>query len=68
MQRCSQRISLVFLRLCHYAMLAADASNLGRACAHGLPRNLLASLGVPIEARFQAVKAMKEVVSKRVGR
>ncbi|APD47113.1 allophycocyanin subunit beta [Synechococcus sp. CS-602] len=55
-----------FLRYATYAMLAADASILDERVLNGL-RETYTSLGVPIEATLQAVKAMKEVVTQRVG-
>ena len=55
-----------FLRYATYAMLAADASILDERVLNGLKETYL-SLGVPIEPTIQAVQAMKEVVTQRVG-
>lgn len=55
-----------FLRYATYAMLAADPSILSERVLNGL-RETYASLGVPIEPTIQAVQAMKEVVTERVG-
>jgi len=55
-----------FLRYATYAMLAADTSILDERVLHGL-KDTYASLGVPIEPTIQAVQAMKEVVTERVG-
>lgn len=55
-----------FLRYGTYAMLAADASILDERVLNGLKETYL-SLGVPIEPTIQAVQAMKEVVTQRVG-
>jgi allophycocyanin beta subunit len=55
-----------FLRYATYAMVAADTSILDERVLHGL-NDTYASLGVPIEPTIQAVQAMKEVVTERVG-
>lgn len=55
-----------FLRYATYAMLAADASILDERVLNGLRETYL-SLGVPIEPTIQAIKAMQEVVTQRVG-
>jgi allophycocyanin beta subunit len=55
-----------FLRYATYAMLAADASILDERVLNGL-KETYSSLGVPIEATIQAIQAMKEVVTHRVG-
>lgn len=55
-----------FLRYATYAMLAADASILDERILNGL-KDTYSSLGVPIEPTIQAVQAMKEVVTERVG-
>ncbi len=55
-----------FLRYATYAMLADDASILDERILNGL-KDTYSSLGVPIEPTVQAVEAMKEVVSQRVG-
>ncbi|MGD1897488.1 MAG: allophycocyanin subunit beta [Phormidesmis sp.] len=55
-----------FLRYATYAMLAADASILDERILNGL-KDTYSSLGVPIEPTIQAVQAMKEVVTQRVG-
>lgn len=55
-----------FLRYATYAMLAADASILDERVLNGL-KETYASLGVPIEPTIQALQAMKEVVTQRVG-
>ncbi|WP_008312401.1 allophycocyanin subunit beta [Leptolyngbya sp. PCC 6406] len=55
-----------FLRYATYAMLAADASILDERVLNGL-KETYSSLGVPVEATIQAVQAMKEVVTHRVG-
>ncbi len=55
-----------FLRYATYAMLADDASILDERILNGL-KETYASLGVPIEPTIQAVQAMKEVVTQRVG-
>ncbi|MEO0536469.1 MAG: allophycocyanin subunit beta [Cyanobacteria bacterium P01_A01_bin.123] len=55
-----------FLRYGTYAMLAADTSILDERVLNGLKETYL-SLGVPIEPTIQAVQAMKEVVTQRVG-
>jgi len=55
-----------FLRYATYAMLAADASILDERVLNGL-KDTYSSLGVPIEPTIQAVQAMKEVVTQRVG-
>jgi allophycocyanin beta subunit len=55
-----------FLRYATYAMLAADGSILDERVLHGLKETYL-SLGVPIEPTIQAIEAMKEVVTQRVG-
>lgn len=55
-----------FLRYATYAMLADDASILDERVLNGL-KDTYSSLGVPIEPTIQAVQAMKEVVTKRVG-
>jgi allophycocyanin beta subunit len=55
-----------FLRYATYAMLAADASILDERVLNGL-KETYGALGVPIEPTIQAVQAMKEVVTSRVG-
>ena len=55
-----------FLRYATYAMLAADSSILDERVLNGL-KDTYSSLGVPIEPTIQAVQAMKEVVTQRVG-
>ncbi|HIK44022.1 MAG TPA: allophycocyanin subunit beta [Leptolyngbyaceae cyanobacterium M65_K2018_010] len=55
-----------FLRYATYAMLAADTSILDERVLNGL-RETYGSLGVPIEPTIQAIQAMKEVVTSRVG-
>jgi len=55
-----------FLRYATYAMLAADASILDERVLNGLRETYL-SLGVPIEPTIQAVQAMKEVITQRIG-
>jgi allophycocyanin beta subunit len=55
-----------FLRYATYAMLAADASIIDERVLNGL-RETYASLGVPIEATIQAINAMKEVITERIG-
>ena len=55
-----------FLRYATYAMLADDPSILDERVLNGL-KDTYSSLGVPIEPTIQAVQAMKEVVSQRVG-
>lgn len=55
-----------FLRYATYAMLAADVSILDERVLSGLT-DTYQSLGVPIEPTIQAVQAMKEVVTQRVG-
>lgn len=55
-----------FLRYATYAMLAADTSILDERILNGLTETY-ASLGVPIEPTIQALQAMKEVVTQRVG-
>lgn len=55
-----------FLRYATYAMLAADTSILDERILNGLKDTYL-SLGVPIEPTIQALEAMKEVVTQRVG-
>lgn len=55
-----------FLRYATYAMLAADASILDERVLNGL-NDTYSSLGVPIEPTIQALQAMKEVVTQRVG-
>ena len=55
-----------FLRYATYAMLAADASILDERVLNGLRETYL-SLGVPIEPTIQAIQAMKEVITQRVG-
>ncbi|MBE7380400.1 MAG: allophycocyanin subunit beta [Leptolyngbya sp. SIO1E4] len=55
-----------FLRYATYAMLAADASILDERVLNGL-KETYSSLGVPVEPTIQAVQAMKEVVTQRVG-
>lgn len=55
-----------FLRYAVYAMLADDPSILDERVLNGLKDTYL-SLGVPIEPTIQAVQAMKEVVTQRVG-
>ena len=55
-----------FLRYATYAMLAADTSILDERVLNGL-NDTYSSLGVPIEPTIQAIQAMKEVVTQRVG-
>ncbi|MEM8807988.1 MAG: allophycocyanin subunit beta [Cyanobacteria bacterium P01_G01_bin.38] len=55
-----------FLRYATYAMLAADPSIISERVLNGLKETYL-SLGVPIEPTIQAIQAMKEVVTQRVG-
>ncbi|MGV2829351.1 allophycocyanin subunit beta [Myxosarcina sp. GI1(2024)] len=55
-----------FLRYATYAMLAADTSILDERVLNGL-KDTYSSLGVPIEPTIQALQAMKEVVTRRVG-
>ncbi|VEP18250.1 Allophycocyanin beta subunit [Hyella patelloides LEGE 07179] len=55
-----------FLRYATYAMLAADISILDERVLNGL-KDTYSSLGVPIEPTIQALQAMKEVVTQRVG-
>lgn len=55
-----------FLRYATYAMLAADSSILDERILNGL-KDTYSSLGVPIEPTIQALQAMKEVVTQRVG-
>jgi len=55
-----------FLRYATYAMLAADTSILDERILNGL-KETYSSLGVPIEPTIQALQAMKEVVTQRVG-
>ena len=55
-----------FLRYSVYAMLADDPSILDERILNGLKDTYL-SLGVPIEPTIQAIQAMKEVVTQRVG-
>lgn len=55
-----------FLRYATYAMLAADKSILDERVLNGLRETYL-SLGVPIERTTEALQAMKEVVTHRVG-
>ena len=55
-----------FLRYATYAMLAADTSILDERLLNGL-NDTYSSLGVPIEPTIQALQAMKEVVTQRVG-
>ncbi len=55
-----------FLRYATYAMLAADTSILDERVLNGLTETY-ASLGVPIEPTIQALQAMKDVVTQRVG-
>lgn len=55
-----------FLRYATYAMLAADTSILDERVLNGL-NDTYSSLGVPIEPTIQALQAMKEVVTHRVG-
>ncbi|MEL6765232.1 MAG: allophycocyanin subunit beta, partial [Cyanobacteria bacterium J06607_6] len=55
-----------FLRYATYAMLAADASILDERVLNGL-KDTYSSLGVPVEETIQAVQAMKDVVTQRVG-
>ena len=55
-----------FLRYATYAMLAGDPSILDERILNGL-KDTYSSLGVPIEPTIQAVQAMKEVVTQRVG-
>jgi allophycocyanin beta subunit len=55
-----------FLRYATYAMLAADASIIEERVLNGL-KDTYSALGVPIEPTIQAIQAMKEVVTQRVG-
>lgn len=55
-----------FLRYATYAMLAADASILDERVLNGLKETYVA-LGVPIDRVIEAVNAMKDVVTERVG-
>jgi allophycocyanin beta subunit len=55
-----------FLRYATYAMLAADGSIINERVLNGLKETYL-SLGVPIEPTIQAIEAMKDVVTQRVG-
>jgi len=55
-----------YLRYATYAMLAADTSILDERVLNGL-NDTYTSLGVPIEPTIQALQAMKEVVTQRVG-
>jgi allophycocyanin beta subunit len=55
-----------FLRYATYAMLAADGSIIDERVLNGLRETYL-SLGVPIEPTIQAIEAMKDVVTQRVG-
>ncbi|MBE9116273.1 allophycocyanin subunit beta [Lusitaniella coriacea LEGE 07157] len=55
-----------FLRYATYAMLASDPSILEERVLNGL-KETYSSLGVPIEPTIQALQAMKEVVTQRVG-
>jgi allophycocyanin beta subunit len=55
-----------FLRYATYAMLAADGSIVDERLLTGL-KDTYNSLGVPIEPTIQAIQAMKEVVTSRVG-
>ncbi len=55
-----------FLRYSTYAMLAADASIIDERILNGL-NDTYAALGVPIEPTIQAIQAMKEVVTEKVG-
>jgi allophycocyanin beta subunit len=55
-----------FLRYATYAMLAADASILDERVLNGL-KETYAALGVPVEQTIQAIQAMKEVITQRVG-
>jgi allophycocyanin beta subunit len=55
-----------FLRYATYAMLAADTSILDERVLNGL-NDTYSSLGVPIEPTIQALQAMKEVITQRVG-
>ena len=55
-----------FLRYATYAMLAADTSILDERVLNSL-RDTYLSLGVPIEPTIQAIQALKEVVTERVG-
>ena len=55
-----------FLRYATYAMLAADTSIIDERVLNGL-KDTYAALGVPIEPTIQAIQAMKEVVTQRVG-
>ena len=55
-----------FLRYATYAMLADDPSILDERILSGL-KDTYSSLGVPIEPTVQALQAMKEIVTQRVG-
>jgi allophycocyanin beta subunit len=55
-----------FLRYATYAMLAADTSIIDERVLNGL-KDTYAALGVPVEPTIQAIQAMKEVVTQRVG-
>ncbi|MBE9064366.1 allophycocyanin subunit beta [cf. Phormidesmis sp. LEGE 11477] len=55
-----------FLRYATYAMLADDASIIDERILNGL-KDTYSSLGVPVEPTIQAIEAMKDVVSERVG-
>lgn len=56
----------VFLRYATYAMLADNPSILDERVLSGL-KETYEALGVPIETTIQAVQAMKEVTTRRVG-
>jgi allophycocyanin beta subunit len=55
-----------FLRYATYAMLADDASIIDERLLEGL-KDTYTTLGVPIEPTIQAIQAMKDVVTERVG-
>jgi len=55
-----------FLRYATYAMLADDMSIIDERLLDGL-KQTYTELGVPIEPTIQAIQAMKEVVTQRVG-
>ncbi|MGB3532213.1 MAG: allophycocyanin subunit beta [Microcoleaceae cyanobacterium] len=55
-----------FLRYATYAMLADDMSIIDERLLDGL-KDTYTELGVPIEPTIQAIQAMKEVVTERVG-
>ncbi|MGF1482668.1 MAG: allophycocyanin subunit beta [Cyanophyceae cyanobacterium] len=56
----------LFLRYATYAMLADDPSILDERVLSGL-KETYESLGVPIGSTVQAIQAMKEVTTRRVG-